>query len=177
MKHFRLRNSILILSCVLACAMVSCRPRGVLSRTEMQAVLYDLHRAEGILQESGYNSGHDEALGKYYEQILEKHGIDQAVFDSSLVWYTHHPQRFEHIYPKVLERLQNTQQELQNELLEVNGRPVITDEEATDYLERQLHMMLDGYRLKDNAFGWQNTGFYEKMQKNEELFVYIKNNL
>ena len=34
--------------------------------------------------------------------VLEKHGITQAQFDSSLVWYTANPQLFDKIYPKVL---------------------------------------------------------------------------
>ena len=33
--------------------------------------------------------------------MLEKHGITQSQFDSSLVWYTAHPVFFDKIYPKV----------------------------------------------------------------------------
>ena len=41
----------------------------------------------------------------YYAQVMEKHGITQAEFDSSLVWYTAHPSLFDKIYPKVLAEL------------------------------------------------------------------------
>lgn len=174
MKRCQLRNSLILVLCALACAMTACRPKGVLSQGEMRSLLYDLHRAEGILQEAGYNYGHDEVLGKYYEQILKQHGITQAVFDSSLVWYSHNPQRFKHIYPKVLARLEAERHELELALIEENGRPVITDEQARAYLEQVQQKMLIGYQLPNHASGWQKPTFYEKMQKNEELFVYIK---
>ena len=70
----------------------------------MQNVLYDLHRADAILRVSNLERGHDEALAKYYEVVLEKHGITQAQFDSSLVWYTDNPARFDKIYPKIEKR-------------------------------------------------------------------------
>lgn len=87
-------------------AFVGCRPRGVLSNREMRDVLYDLHRADGAIQVAGYNYGHNQELASYYQSVLDKHGITQAEFDSSLVWFTDNPQIFNKIYPQVIERLQ-----------------------------------------------------------------------
>ena len=95
----------LIILCLLL-AVVGCRPRGVLSNREMRNVLYDLHRADGALQVAGYHYSHDQEVAAYYKNVLDKHGITQAQFDSSLVWYTDNPQIFNKIYPKVIERLQ-----------------------------------------------------------------------
>ena len=86
--------------------MVGCRPRGVLSNREMRNVLYDLHRADGAIQVAGYNYSHDHEVAAYYKNVLDKHGITQAQFDTSLVWYTDNPQIFNKIYPKVIERLE-----------------------------------------------------------------------
>ena len=91
---------------VLLCVVVGCRPRGILSNREMRDVLYDLHRADGAIQVAGYNYSHDQEVAGYYKNVLDKHGITQAQFDSSLVWYTNNPQIFNKIYPKVLERLE-----------------------------------------------------------------------
>ena len=99
MKHW-----IAILCVVLA--MVGCRPSGVLSNQEMRDVLYDLHRMDGALQVAGYTFGHNQEVAAYYQSVLDRHGITQAQFDSSLVWYTDNPQIFNKIYPKVVERLQ-----------------------------------------------------------------------
>ena len=86
------------------------RPDGVLSKRKMQKVLYDLHKTEGILQASGYNYGHEYETTVFYQSTLAKHGITQAQFDSSLVWYTDHPLLFNRVYPKVLEKLKAEQE-------------------------------------------------------------------
>ena len=122
--------------------LTGCRPRGVLSSREMRSVLHDLHRADAILQVAGYNYGHDAALAKYYQQVLEKHGITQAQFDSSLVWYTDHPQRFDKIYPKVVADLEaeRTAWELAHEERELQLQPATAEHSAAEALqaERQL---------------------------------------
>jgi hypothetical protein len=61
---------------------------------------------DGAMQVAGYNYGHNEELASYYQSVLNKHGVTQAQFDSSLVWYTDNPQIFNKIYPNVIERLQ-----------------------------------------------------------------------
>lgn len=98
----------LLLCCLAAAAVCACarRPEGVLTNRQMVDVLYDLHTAEGVLQISGYNYAHDAEVKAYYGVILAKHGITQAQFDSSLVWYIDHPQYFQRVYPKVMKRLQ-----------------------------------------------------------------------
>ena len=80
---------------------VGCRPKGILHSGEMRAVLVDLHKTDGLMQVQNLTFGHDEVRNIYYAQVLEKHGITQAQFDSSIVWYTAHPVLFDKIYPKV----------------------------------------------------------------------------
>lgn len=149
------RNLIFILCLCAFCALMvsGCRPRGVLSQRKMQDVLYDLHRADGILQESGLGYGHDEVAGKYYNQVLAKHGLTQAEFDSSIVWYTHNPKRFEHIYPKVVARLQADADEMKRLLDMERGRPVITDEQSVVYTDSVIQLAIYGYTLPEQAYG------------------------
>ena len=78
---------------------------------EMRALLYDLHRTDALLQISGKQYESDEVRDLYYGAVLEKHGVTQAQFDSSLVWYTAHPNLFNKIYPKVLAELKEEEQE------------------------------------------------------------------
>lgn len=85
--------------------MPSCRPRKVLSQSEMEDVLYELHRADGIILVAGIHYPYDTLRQTCYNAVLERHGITQAQFDSSLVWYTAHPRIFDKIYPKVMSRL------------------------------------------------------------------------
>lgn len=85
--------------------MAGCRPRGILHSGEMRRVLVDLHKTDAMIQVYGFRFSDYETKDAYYAQVLEKHGITQAQFDSSLVWYTAHPQFFNKIYPKVLKDL------------------------------------------------------------------------
>ena len=87
------------------CLATSCRPRGVLSSRQMRSLIIDLHKTEALLEVHQLHRGHDQAEDIYYAEVLERHGVTQAQFDSSLVWYTNHPQRFNKIYPKVLKAL------------------------------------------------------------------------
>jgi len=78
------------------------RPDGVLSDNDMTNVLVDLHKMEGVLIEKGMNfSSSFPERDLYYYSVLAKHNVTKAEFDSSLVWYTKNPHRFEKVYEKV----------------------------------------------------------------------------
>ena len=120
-------------------AFVGCRPRTVLSNREMRDVLYDLHRVDGAMQIAGYNYGHNQELASYYKSVLDKHGITQAQFDSSLVWFTDNPQIFNKIYPQVIERLEadmEREDQLRDERLERNR----SDKKGTNQIEIEEHI-------------------------------------
>lgn len=72
----------------------------------MREVLVDLHKTDAIIQMQGIRFNDNEIKDIYYAETLEKHGVTQAQFDSSLVWYTAHPQFFNKIYPKVIKELE-----------------------------------------------------------------------
>lgn len=111
--HKRIMHySLFIILC--AAVFTACRPRNVLSPKQMEDVFVDLHTAEGMIEISGLNYGHDEYLKGYFQSVLDKHGITQAQFDSSLVWYTSNPVIFEKIYPKVVERLEKQAEDAKN---------------------------------------------------------------
>lgn len=152
--------------------MASCRPRGVLSPHEMRDVVYDLHRADGAIQVAGYNYSHDEELAACYKSVLDKHGITQAQFDSSLVWYTDNPQRFNKIYPKVVARLEADLQ-AEQDLRDVQrhaGTMTLAEEVMLEPvctivpLDQLLHTNLYGF---DNPWQiWQPDQFNE-----QDIFV------
>lgn len=104
MKPSRLYIFVLALGSLLL-ALSGCRPKGILHSWEMREIMVDLHKTDAMLQVTGLQFGHNDVADIYYAEVLEKHGVTQAQFDSSLVWYTAHPQLFDKIYPKVLAQL------------------------------------------------------------------------
>lgn len=81
------------------------RPEGVMSKSEMIDFLTDLHKLDGTLSTKGIGSAQDRENIYYYNALLKKHGVTQANFDSSLVWYSKNPKNFGKIYSQVIENL------------------------------------------------------------------------
>jgi hypothetical protein len=107
----------LIIACIVACFLVlsSCndRPKNVLSDTKMADILTEMHKLEGSLDAKGISSSQFDIKSKYYNSILEKYNISSADFDSSVVWYTKNPKKFERIYENVNIQLTQLQADVQ----------------------------------------------------------------
>lgn len=135
------------LAVVIIVLLPACRPANILSRSQMEDLLVDIHSVEGILEETGLSYGHDVAQRAYYNVVLQKHHVTQEQFDSSLVWYTAHPQTFDKIYPHVQERLTerlnafNEECDLKTEQ-ELRLRELISMEEMQDSMLLQIQNLV-----------------------------------
>lgn len=152
---------------LVALAVVSCRPRGVLSSSELRSVLHDLHRADAILVVDDVAYRNDDEVGKYYQVVLEKHGITQAQFDSTMVWYTDHPQLFDKIYPKVVAQLEAELEEWKE----------LNDNTSFEKVSARYLMSIDSVKLIYHH-GLPNTWHKlnqneEKSEKSDEKFAYV----
>lgn len=148
------RNILILCPLSIVLCLSSCRPHGILSSRKMRSVLVDLHKTDALLQVSGLHHGHNDAEDHYYAMVLEQHGITQAQFDSSLVWYTAHPQLFDKIYPKVLAQLTKEREDfvaahpeefapaLRDEVQPQT--PTLTPEQAQRRMDSILWMMRNG---------------------------------
>lgn len=159
--------SAVIVILLLAVLLSSCRPSSVLSSREMRALLIDLHRADAVLQVAGYNYGHDEAVAKYYQSVLDKHGVTQAQFDSSLVWYTDNPQIFDKIYPRVVAELEKEQQAWKERYIQAGQREVVERD------LRPVEDVIDELRYGMHYFWPDLSKNEEKNEKSEEKFAYV----
>ncbi len=93
---------------LLAFHLVGCqvkRPETVLSDAKMEKVLYDYHVAKAMGEELPFAESYKKVL--YIESVFKKHGITQAEFDSSMVWFARNPNVLTKIYEKVNLRLKN----------------------------------------------------------------------
>ena len=95
---------LLIVATFISVFISSCdsRPRGVLTSKKMEKLMVEIHVLEGSLRASGNAYDRGETSQKYYQALFYKFGITEAEFDSSLVWYTKHPKKFEKIYLNVV---------------------------------------------------------------------------
>ena len=93
---------------VMALLLVSCKPsvpRDYISPVDMEEILYDYYLSQAM-------ADHDTKDGKmgynrrlYFLAVLKKHGLTEAEFDSSLVYYYSRADYFRKIYSNVQDRI------------------------------------------------------------------------
>ena len=91
--------------CMLALAVAGCkvkRPNDVIPESKMESLLYDYHLAKSMGDNLPYSENYKKAL--YIDAVFKKYGTTQAVFDSSMVWYTRNTEVLSKIYEKVKKR-------------------------------------------------------------------------
>lgn len=94
----------------MAMTLTGCKPRvpkEYLQPGKMEDILYDYLLADGI----AYTEDNYQELAfrrqTYREAVLRKHGVSEAKFDSSLVYYYRHTKLLHDIYQKISKRLNN----------------------------------------------------------------------
>ena len=77
-------------------------PSGILSEDDLEEVLYDYHLAQGAAE----NTGGDMEIQRYLyvQSVFQKHGITEAEFDSSMVWYSSRPDKLYKMYQRLGDR-------------------------------------------------------------------------
>lgn len=89
---------------LLVCSCKPGTPKGILSASEMEDVLYDMHMAQYMAQQHAYDSL--AFYDKLYQQaVFKKYSINQTVFDQSMEWYSSHTKELSEVYMKIGERL------------------------------------------------------------------------
>lgn len=105
--------------CLTACQVK--RPKTVISDAKMESVLYDYHIAKAMGEQVPYSENYKKVL--YIESVFEKHDITQAVFDSSMAWFTRNPEVLTKIYEKVSSKLKAERDDINNLIAIRDNKP------------------------------------------------------
>lgn len=163
------RKSSILLLCTLYFVTLhfsACRPNGILSSRQLREVLVDLHQTDALIQVMGWQHGNDDLRDEYYAAVLANHHVTQAQFDSSIVWYTQHPQLFDKIYPKVLKELHSQSEAFaaaHPELLApskeepTSSKHILTDKEAYRQVDSLIWTMHYGAPVYGWFEGWKKA--------------------
>lgn len=87
---------------LVACSKV---PGDVLSEKEMQAVLVDMQLAEAMISNNYEVYRNDTVKAALYTSVFNKHGITEADYDSSLIWYGRNIDIYMEVYDRALNDL------------------------------------------------------------------------
>ena len=105
-----------------ACSKV---PDEILSEKEMRRVLADMLIAEAMINMDNDTYRSDTARLALYEGVFRKHGITQALYDSSLMWYGRNLDIYMKVYDRVLDDINRSINDLgdvQADAAPVEGR-------------------------------------------------------
>ena len=125
-----------------AALLVSCSkvPDGILSEKEMKAVLIDMQLAEAMVSTDYKKYSDDAEKEALYQSVFRKHKIEQAVYDSSLVWYGRNLDVYMQVYDLVLAELNERQKALGD--VQANAAPV-SKQDSVDIWPRLTYLTLE----------------------------------
>jgi hypothetical protein len=126
------------------------RPRTVLSDAAMEQVLYDYHIAKAMADELGVDDNYKKVL--YADYVFHKHGITRADFDSSMVWYSRHPDVMAALYVNVNKQLKSTRDAINKQLAMRDGKALGSlPGDSVDIWSWQRIQRITGMRLNNTV--------------------------
>lgn len=139
------------------------RPDTVLSDAKMEAVLYDYHIAKAMGEQLPYNESYKRVL--YVESVYKKHGITEAQFDSSMVWFSRYPEALRDVYEKVNKRLKTEKEKIDDLIAKRDNKPKTSQPgDSVDVWAWQRIYRLSGMPL-NNRISFtlpSDTNFYNR---------------
>lgn len=76
------------------------------SEKRMAQIMSDIYLADAIAQTKGNLYGtaakSDKTVENTYHTILTHYGINKQIYDSALVWYSNHPDKYARVYEKIV---------------------------------------------------------------------------
>jgi hypothetical protein len=109
----------LIIFCLFAFIILSCTkpqveiPAGILKKEQLVPILADVHIAQAASVMNAASDSTRYSLSELMKYIFKIHNTTQAQYDSSVGFYTHHPEIMEQIYDSVITELSKKQGEVE----------------------------------------------------------------
>ena len=116
-----------------ACSKV---PDEILSEKEMQRVLADMLIAEAMINMDNDTYRSDTARLALYEGVFRKHGITQALYDSSLMWYGRNLDIYMKVYDRVLDDINRSINDLGD--VQADAAPVANQDSVNIWPRRSF---------------------------------------
>ncbi len=109
----RSRYCLLLLMAILAVSCVHRRYGEIIPPKKFVNVLVDIHLADGIAVENMSRAkGAKLDSASLYGSVFSKYGITRTIFDSTMSFYSEHPDDFQKVYNKVTAKLKLMENEL-----------------------------------------------------------------
>ena len=105
MKLIRLLTALLLTTLLFT----SCdkAPNGIIAESDMVDLLVDLYKADAYRDIQPMQFPDDSTLMALKQSVFAMHGVTQADYDTSLVWYAHNMDVYTDVHRRVIDRLNN----------------------------------------------------------------------
>ena len=113
MKKILVNSLLLAAAIALFSACSDKRKDDVLPTSKLEAVLYDYHLAQVIVNDLPSNQRYKKDL--YFSYVYDKHGVTEAQVDSSLVYYARYPEGLSEVYASLSKRIESDIQRMESE--------------------------------------------------------------
>lgn len=91
------------------------KPQKIIPRSKMQAVLRDIHIAEGAAKSDSIpRDSSDYYVRTYYEAVLTKHDLSHKKYQRSLKYYVENPDVMAPMYKSIMKELKERKKALKN---------------------------------------------------------------
>lgn len=96
------------LAAVAACVIVSCNgvPSHVIGPDDMASLMADMRMADAVVGVQYADYVNDANKIALKQAVFKKHGVTEAQFDTSLVWYGHNVDKFQEVNERTIEILE-----------------------------------------------------------------------
>src|SRR5512133_1420231 len=111
--HFQFGYCLLLLMAIVAVSCGNRRYGEIIPAKKFVNVLVDVHLADGIAVENMSRSmGQLLDSASLYGSVFKKYGVTRTMFDSTMSFYSEHPEDFQKIYNKVTAKLKRMEDDL-----------------------------------------------------------------
>lgn len=114
-------------SMLVLCSMWSCGkkvPGEIIQPQAMENLLYDYHLATTMSADLPYDENYKKQA--YLAYVFQKHGVTEAEFDSSMVWYSRHSDEMNTIYQNLQKRMEIDASKLKKQAVRSSGEVTVS---------------------------------------------------
>mgnify|MGYP002738675635 CR=1 FL=1 len=147
---------------IVAATVFSCqnRPKEVLPRKKMENLMYDMYIAEAIIDNDYHEFAQPEKKEALIDQVLRKHKISEARWDTSLSWYSDNIELYLQINDSVKARLERNKNAVEEASMQLRASETEDVIQSPDYIppnfriaslgcDRGFKFTLDSLQLVD----------------------------
>lgn len=123
----------------LSVAFISCdrTPDHVIAGPKMEDLLVDIHKAEAVMDVNYDDYRDSEQKKALREAVFLRHGVTEEQFDTSLVWYGHHIDKYVEMYDKVIERLKKENEDVKLLIARENEQTITRPGDSVDVWKKK----------------------------------------